>query len=752
MVTGPVQGSWRDVGRYRLIVEQAKSPLGPLWVANGSSAGDPELVAIRPMATESSLTRADLDLLAEAAWWAVELDHPNILRAIDVVVTEQELATVSEFREGELLRALVSSAASRPAPSAVTLRVALDILEGLSHVDSTVASHPENTSFAHGGLLPDSVLVGSDGQSRLLDVGTCMVAQRIVTLGEHPDVAAYLSPEQVLHRHAERQSVVFSVGVLMWEMLTGRRLFSGPDFDAVVERVTTDSIAPLDGMRPSGQDTVSRAVSDLVTRALARDGMDRFPTSLDMAEAIRSSAGGVLGSHAQVADWVNILCAQSLRSRRSSLESALGIALSALGPTPVRRFLRARPPAEPVPPAPTDLSGTAPELPAARRQARASSPEALGSTLADAQGPSIPRPPRLPSRSKGSAKNAPPDEEATIKYRPGSPPAELVDRVTPNAPEARPHTDSSDEGDELPTTIYRGSCSDPQEEDTALPGPEVLREPAPWARQPFFTEPKPSPPPPPPPAIGRAAPTTPTRPARPVRVRPPLPSRRATAEPSATPPEAAVAASVTAGTVTTPRPSTAASVVSASAATPLPPFIAARVRAQEATLAAAQVATPATIAAEVPVPGPVASAQAPTPVRAQLNWRKIMPTAIAVGVALAGALALASWLRTGKPDVEPTPVLDAPSASAAPPASTVTASGPSAARAQSAAATAPDASASRVAEAPNPAPAAMPEPSEERTAAESLTGRPSTATPSGATPPTAKPVSKPAKKFVPLDL
>ena len=372
-----------------------------MWIANGSPAGLPELLTLRPVATQWLVARADVDALAVAARWAQQLEHPHILRTVDVVAAEQQLATVTEFREGEVLRDLLAceQTRGRPAPPGVALRVALDLLDALAHLDAAAAGVAEGGRLIHGGLVPDSVLVGAEGNTCLLDVATSAVAQRVLALGKHPEVASYLSPEQLLHGQADARSVVFSIGVLMWEMLTARRLFWGSDFDAVLGRVTTDSIRPVAG------DSMPRPLADIVARALERDAVDRYPSSMAMAQAIRTAARSALGTRAQVADWVHGLSAQSLRGRRDSLESALGIGLGALPPRASRMKGEAPPAAQG--PAPTDLAGTAPELPATRRRGsegkQAPGPTRQAKDATDQDEATVVDPIAAPSNERGAA-------------------------------------------------------------------------------------------------------------------------------------------------------------------------------------------------------------------------------------------------------------------------------------------------------------------------------------------------------------
>lgn len=327
MTAGPDQGGSREVGRYRLVTELAKGPLGPLAVAVVAGTQAAELVLVRTLARAKTLAATDVDELAEAAWWSLELCHPNIMRSKDVVVTERELATVSDHEEGEVLRTLLGYASfeGRPAPGGIALRITLDALEALAYIEDEAGGLAEGSDLAHGGLLPDSVLVGIDGRTRVLDVGVGAVAYRITSMAHHPELAAYMAPEFIRGGSVDGRTVVFSVGVLLWELLTGRRLFAGPTYEKVVERVLSGNVQSLDNLRPAGGETVPQAASDIVARALRRDPAERFGDTRAMAKTVRSASRDLMATHQQVASYVLDLAGKALRGRRATVERTTGV-------------------------------------------------------------------------------------------------------------------------------------------------------------------------------------------------------------------------------------------------------------------------------------------------------------------------------------------------------------------------------------------------------------------------------------------
>ncbi len=327
-MTSPSTAAAKTLGRYELVTEVTKSPGGSLWVAR-EAPGSPWLLA-RRLTAEGGIKQADLELLLDAAQWGKTVTHPKVARLVFAAILEGELGLVGDYHEGEPLRSLLRLAAFRtkPVPAPVALRITLDVLDALSHLASSAPAAARGCRYATGGLLPDQVLVGTDGVTRLLEPGV-VAAQTVVSKLERvADVAGYRAPEQLVRLgHFEPSVDVFAVGVMLWEMVTGKRLFAGASYDVVVKRVSSEPIMRLDNVRPQGGEVIPQAVADLVFRALDRNPSSRFATATDMASAIQSSAREIATAQ-QVTDFVVEVLDKGLKVRQRTLERASGGAVT----------------------------------------------------------------------------------------------------------------------------------------------------------------------------------------------------------------------------------------------------------------------------------------------------------------------------------------------------------------------------------------------------------------------------------------
>jgi serine/threonine-protein kinase len=262
---------------YDLIEELWSSQLGVVWRALPDGKSDFALlrrVPVRPPVTQKAAR--DLE---DAGGWAAKVHHPAIVGLEKVLVEPNELAVVSAGIDGLPLTALFEPA--RRTPAAAVARIALDVLEGLTVVHA--AARPSSGELRYGGVCPESVLVGRDGRSRLFEVGVAAVAAATIPWSSEVVRVAYRAPESLkLTSELDVRSDVFSVGVLVWELLVGKRLFPGKNRMAVQQAVRRGDVVAIDAAAIDAPP----ALAEAVMRALAREPDARFAGAAELADAI----------------------------------------------------------------------------------------------------------------------------------------------------------------------------------------------------------------------------------------------------------------------------------------------------------------------------------------------------------------------------------------------------------------------------------------------------------------------------------
>ena len=271
--------------RYRLNSEIGRGGMGVVYRAT-----DLELrreVAVKVLPDTSSSPEARARLLREARA-AAALNHPNIVAVHDVGEAEGMPFFVMELVKGPSL------SRARPADIFRIVEIACQICAALEHAH---ANH-----IVHRDLKPDNVLLSAPGESgmvKLADLGLALpgYGERLSRTGVIMGTAAYMAPEQALGRALDGRADLYALGVLLYELTTGKVPFTGDNPLAIVSQHVHAPVVPPSVMRPD----LSRALEAVILRLLAKDPVSRFATAADTAKALRDSlthAGAASEEHA----------------------------------------------------------------------------------------------------------------------------------------------------------------------------------------------------------------------------------------------------------------------------------------------------------------------------------------------------------------------------------------------------------------------------------------------------------------------
>jgi len=297
---------------------------------------DPRLgrdVAIKVLPANASSDPGRLQRFEQEARAAAALNHPNILAVYDVGVHDGAPYIVSELLEGQTLRECLSNG---PIPVRTALDYAVQIAHGLA------AAHEKG--IVHRDLKPDNVFVTPDGRVKILDFGLAKLIDQEssgavasvlpttpprTTPGLVLGTTGYMSPEQVRGTIVDRRADIFALGVVLYEMLTGRRAFARETVPETMTAILRDDIPDIH----SSGSQVSVPLEQVLRRCLDKDPSRRFQSTQDLAFAL-STVGGATTSSAGAA-----LSTASTNWRRPLKVAAVvigALALGAIGATIVR--------------------------------------------------------------------------------------------------------------------------------------------------------------------------------------------------------------------------------------------------------------------------------------------------------------------------------------------------------------------------------------------------------------------------------
>jgi serine/threonine-protein kinase len=310
----------RIVGRYALFDEIAAGGMATIHLGRlVGPVGFSRTVAIKTLHPQFAKDPEFVEMFLEEARLASRIQHPNVISTLDVATAEGEVFLVMEYVAGESLAKLVRSALKKGdrMPVEIGVSVLSGMLHGLHATHEAKNEQLEPMHIVHRDVSPQNVLVGLDGIARIFDFGVAKAAamrSQATSDGQMKGKLSYMSPEQLNSREVDRRTDVFAAGVVAWECLTGRRLFSGSDPGEVLAKVLTLDVAPPIEVLPS----IPRGLSDAVMRALERSPEQRWQTARDFAiELERNSA--LAAPHA-VGDWVERNASEAVQDRRRRVE------------------------------------------------------------------------------------------------------------------------------------------------------------------------------------------------------------------------------------------------------------------------------------------------------------------------------------------------------------------------------------------------------------------------------------------------
>src|SRR5688572_2958679 len=270
----------RRVGRYVLLDEIGVGGMASVYLGRlVGPVGFARTVAIKRMHPQAAKDPRFAAMFVDEARLAARIHHPNVISTLDVVDEHGELFVVMDFVFGEPLSRLLSSARCRGErmPPTIAASIVAGVLHGLHAAHDTRGDGGEPLQIVHRDVSPQNVLVGADGISRVLDFGVAKARGRLSTTrdGELKGKLRYMSPEQVLRgSEVDRRSDVFAVGVVLFEALTGRRLFDGTNEAETLRMVLNVEVSTASEFFPE-----LASFDGVLSRALAADPEQRFPTA-----------------------------------------------------------------------------------------------------------------------------------------------------------------------------------------------------------------------------------------------------------------------------------------------------------------------------------------------------------------------------------------------------------------------------------------------------------------------------------------
>src|SRR5580704_13971932 len=278
--------SGKVIGHYRVLDKIGSGAMGEVFRARDERLGrDVAIKLIRPASSDNPdhLRRFELEARAAAA-----LNHPNIVAIYDVGFSDGTPYIVCELLEGKTLRKLLAEGAL---PVRLAVEYSLQIVQGL------IAAHDHR--IVHRDLKPENLFVTTDGRVKILDFGVAKLqpapeesgrsVEEMTTVtksGAFVGTVAYMSPEQLRGKAVDHRSDIFSVGAILYEMLTGQRAFRGETQVDTITAVLLENPPQID----REQSGIPLPFQQIVHHCLEKEPENRFQSARDLVFALETLA------------------------------------------------------------------------------------------------------------------------------------------------------------------------------------------------------------------------------------------------------------------------------------------------------------------------------------------------------------------------------------------------------------------------------------------------------------------------------
>jgi len=277
--------------RYQILCKLAVGGMAEIFLARAVSvAGAERYCVLKRILRDRARDAEFVQMFLDEARLAAQLHHPNIASVYDIGVLGDSYFFTMEYVHGETVRSLLLRAQGvrRSVPLACVLTIVAGAAAGLHHAHERNSKDGRPLGIVHRDVSPSNLMVSYEGSVKVVDFGVAKAADRGVETraGTVKGKISYMSPEQCRGEQVDRRSDLFSLGIVMWELLTGTRLYRRASALQNMMAIVNDPPPPPSTRRFE----VPGAIDDIVLRLLAKSVDDRFQTAAEVVDAIANAS------------------------------------------------------------------------------------------------------------------------------------------------------------------------------------------------------------------------------------------------------------------------------------------------------------------------------------------------------------------------------------------------------------------------------------------------------------------------------
>jgi eukaryotic-like serine/threonine-protein kinase len=269
--------------RYRVLEKIASGGMAEVFRAESAGLeGFKKTVAIKRVLPHLSEKKQFIGMFLDEARLSAHLSHSNCVQVFDIGVGDNTYFIVMEFVDGADLKAVIENQkkSGQSFPIEEACLICVRICEGLAYAHELIDGTGQNIGIVHRDMSPPNVLITAFGEVKIVDFGLAKANSQL----EHSEPGiikgkfSYLSPEAALGHPVDARTDIFAVGIILWELLAGRRLFIGESDLETVRQVQSARVPPIRTINPYA----SLELEAVLAKALARDPEHRYQMARDL--------------------------------------------------------------------------------------------------------------------------------------------------------------------------------------------------------------------------------------------------------------------------------------------------------------------------------------------------------------------------------------------------------------------------------------------------------------------------------------
>jgi serine/threonine protein kinase len=321
----PSIGPVRRFGRYTLVKKLATGGMAEIWLARQRGlAGFNRFVVIKKILSHLSEQETFVRMFLDEARTSAQLNHPNVVQIYDLGRESDSYYIAMEFIAGENLAAIAwrGMKRGRPLSPQFAARIIADTCKALHYAHHLRGSDGQALEIVHRDISPQNILVTYEGEVKVVDFGIAKAA----TKSEHTKTGmlkgkfSYMSPEQCLGTPVDMRSDIFALGILLYELCTGKRLFKHESELMILEMITKRTVVPPSQVAPG----ISSRLEEVIMTALEKPVERRYQTSQDMQIALEEYLREEqrAATNADIASYMRGLFEDKIEEKRLLREAA----------------------------------------------------------------------------------------------------------------------------------------------------------------------------------------------------------------------------------------------------------------------------------------------------------------------------------------------------------------------------------------------------------------------------------------------